>query len=298
MASVFELLGWRGQAQSTPLSPLAINTPLYQLQQQSQKYYTIPKDAAAADGDILAVSIQQAGHFQLKEEHLAHLRACTTSFKEHAQALKDVDQKIVIGVVIGVLATSLSFLPFVGYFNFLGWGAASYYLNQRGSIYNEYTESLKLLVGACNWSLGEGPNNRHANKAQLIANPEIRDMMSALYPVLNQTQVQHLIADDIEESFTKELHQYESKYHLSANKAPTFFKENADERIALSKRAAEFSRCIYGFNKGKPSDFLDAFCSALPDLYHAIHYGFKRLQHWWTHKDAQTETPAATMNSM
>ncbi|OEH46732.1 hypothetical protein lpari_02200 [Legionella parisiensis] len=102
-----------------------------------------------------------------------------------------------------------------------------------------------------------------------------------LYPVLTETQVRHLIANDIEEVFTQELHEYEKRFELGF-KPESFFKK--DDTIALSKKGAEFSRCIYGFNKGGVMDFLDAIVSILPDLYRAAVHGCHQLKHWWQEK--------------
>lgn len=282
MASVFDLLGWNTQAHTTLIPQLGISNPLYKLQAQSQKYFVVNENALASDGNVLAVSVQKDQGFNLNnEQHLAHLRACTALFNEKSQALKSIDRNIALGVVVGIVASSLSFLPFVGYFSFVGWGAALVSIHQRATAYTEYQEALNLLAATCNWSLGEGVDVRKSSSAGLINNPDIREMMTSLYPVLSEPQIKHLVADDIEEGFAAELRAYESKYKLSAN-TNTFFASTDDERIALSKRGAEINRCVYGLNKGKATDFLDAFVSSIPDIYHAAHHSFKRLQHWWS----------------
>lgn len=285
MPSVFEAFGWKKQSSYTAITPLGINNRINRLQIQSQKYFIVEENARAADGNILAVTLISGQNFDLiNEEHRTHLRACMALFKEKANDLKALDRKIAYSMVLGVIATSLSFIPFVGYFGLLGWGSALYHLNQRTTASIEYQESLNLLVATCNWALGQGANERRSDKDALTTNSDIREMMISLYPVLNEQQVRHLIADDIEEVFTQELRNYEHKYQLTAN-AHNFFSAGGDERIAQGKRSAEFNRCIYGYNKGNPTDYLDAFLSIFPDIYNAIHYGFKRLQHWWS-KDA------------
>lgn len=282
MASVFEAFGWKSQSAYTLISPLGIENRINQLQIQSQKYFTIGEKAQAADGDQLGVTVQANQAFNLaKPEHRAQLQACIALFKEQSAALKSIDKKIALSVVLGVVASSLSFISFVGYFGILGWGAAAWFLYNRANVSKEYQESLKLLVATCNWTLGPSAAARCSQKEGLTQDPDIREMMSLLYPALNEQQIKHLVADDIEEVFARELRDYE-KQHLVNPTINRFFSANADERIARSKRSAEFTRCIYGYNKGGARDYIDAFLSIFPDLYHAIIHGFKRAQHWWS----------------
>lgn len=291
MPSVFESFGWKSQTDHTIVSPLGINNRIHKLQIASQNYFTIGENARAADGNVLAISPRPGQEFDLNNEaHGQHLRACIELFKDKSKTFKAIDQKIAFSTVLGVVATSLSFIPFVSYFGLLGWGSALYHLTQRSIAEMEYTESLNLLVATCNWCLGEGLGVRKATKEALTSHEDIREMMTHLYPVLTEQQARHLIADDIEDIFVQELHHYESKYHLTSN-ANHFFvaAKNTDERIAQSKRCAEFSRCIYGYNKGSYSDYLDAFLSIFPDIYNTIHHGFKRLQHWWNSDSQNTE---------
>lgn len=274
MASILESLSWQSQTDSTALQQLGVNNRIYQRQLESQRYFTIKDNAQATDGNALAIRLIEP--FSLTDNHhLSYLSGCTTLFKEKLETLQALDQKIVFSTILSMVATSLSFIPFVGYFSLLGSSSALYHIHKRSVAEVEYRESLNLLVANCNWSLG------NTCDTTLINRPEIRDMMSALYPVLTEKQVQHLIADEIEEAFKQELHHYEEKYRL-INHTNYFFSSNSnDERIAQSKRSAEFKRCVYGYNKGNPSDYLDAFLSVLPDLYHATLHGFRRLQHWW-----------------
>ena len=144
MSSVFESFGWKSTANSTLVAPLGINSRIYQLQNRSQKYFIIGDNAKAADGDLLAISVKLDQDFNLKnEDHRSHLRACIDLFKEKSKALSVVDQKIASSAVLGIIATSLSFIPFVGYFGLLGWGSTLYYINQRVTALNEYKESLR-----------------------------------------------------------------------------------------------------------------------------------------------------------
>lgn len=297
MPSVLESFGWKTQSEFTAVPQLGIDSKINKLQLQSQKYFLVKENARATDGDVLAVTVKSGQGFNVtntdleQDEHSSYVRACTALFKEKSDALTATDRNIALSATAGVITTALSFIPFVGYLAALCWGSTLFFINQRTKAYEEYQESLNLLVSTCNWALGQGKSERHCTSTALTSNPDIRNMMVSLYPVLTEKQVRHLIADDIEEVFAGELHSYESKYGLSANKS-SFFK-NDDERIAQSKRSAEFHRCIYGFNKGKPTDFLDAFLSVFPDIYNSIVYGCKRLQHWWS-KDSKPATTEAS----
>lgn len=303
MASAFESFGWRHPSAYTTVNQLGVNSKINQLQAKSQKYFLISDDAKAADGDLLALSINAGHSFNLhNNEHLLLLRAAIDLFQEKSVALKTIDERIAYSTVLGMVASTLSFLPFVGYFSMLGWGCAQYHLFKRTTAKAEYNEALNLLVATCNWSLGQGTRERQNSKEALTRNPEIRDMMQALYPVLTEQQARHLIADDIENVFIDELHAYEVKYSLSKSLSAnpqTFFNSNLrDERIAQSKRSAEFTRCVYGYNKGKPIDFIDAFLSAFPDIYNAIHHNLKRLQHWWNTKDNKEVSVESMLGSI
>lgn len=267
--SLLELLGLGvfNQSKSTQLPPLAINSEIGLLSRQSESYFKILK-GATTDGSRLAVSPTK---FDLSDQnHTQFLENCTRLFSDQSKRLKELDQKLALGLVTGMVATSLSFIPFVGYFSILGWGSALYYFNQRAQVYKDYQESMTLLVGCCNWSLGIAGNARE--QSGLTKNPAIRNMMSALYPVLNEAQTRHLIDDAIEDIFDDERRAYEQGSTIKL----------VDKNIAQGKKAAQFQRCIYGFNKGSALDFIDAFLTLFPDMYRAIQDGFRTLQQRWS----------------
>lgn len=286
MASAFEFFGVKTTPTSTPIPTLGVNNRLYQLQTESKKYFIIPENAAAADNNVLAV--QTSHDFdQNNDEHTGYLNRCTACFNEKSAALVNMDVKIMTGIAIVVAASTLSFLPLAGYVFWLGLGATAYYLQQRSQAYAEYEQSLTLLVANCNWSLGG--TLQSTDELQRVNNSAIRDMMTSLYPVLTETQVKHLINDCFEKAFTEALKAYEEQFRLPNN--VDRLELTADERIILSKKSAEFKRCIYGFNKGNPTDFLDAVLSFLPDLYHAADKGIQKLNHWWNDNSETTPSP-------
>lgn len=280
MASVFEFFGIKMQSDSTSVPLLCINTDPYKLQRESENYFVIPRSAQATNRNELAVEIKEGQSFLSTDRtHIEFLNKCIALFKDKSAQLHSVDQKILGSVAFGVVASALSFLPVVGSLGWIGWGATVYYINQRAAAYTEYYESLTLLVGACNWSLGQDPSKRRDRSIeQLTKNEAVRHMMATLYPVLTEAQVKHLIADDIEDIFAQELKDYDTKFQLGFN--PHQFFSKKDDIIALSKKGAEFNRCIYGFNKGGFTDLLDAIVSILPDLYKATLHGFQQLKHW------------------
>ncbi|KTD05073.1 hypothetical protein OQJ19_09465 [Fluoribacter gormanii] len=292
MSSVLATLGIIDKLPYTSMSQLSINSDLSKLQLESQNYFTIAKGAYAADGNVLGVTIKEGQHFRVNSSnHIEFLKNCTALVREKSSQLKSIDQKIIGSVVFGVTASALSFLPVIGFLGWIGWGATAYFIYQRATAYTEYQESLALLVSACNWSLGEDGKKRNSKVSNLTTNESIRDMMAVLYPVLTEKQVKHLIADDIEDEFAQELQEYEKKFQLGFE--PNRFFSKKDDTIALSKKGAEFSRCIYGYNKGGFSDFLDAIVSILPDLYRAALHGCQKLQYWWQEKGHSPETEEA-----
>lgn len=290
MASVLETFGIKRQPSYTPIPQLGINSELNTLQLESQGYFAIDKEARAADDNILAITVRK-NFLTTNSNHIEFLNKCTVLVKEKSMQLKSIDQKITGSVVFGATATALSFLPVIGYIGWIGWAAAAYFINKRATAYAEYHEALTLLVGACNWSLGTGPDDRKEHTRNLTENKSIREMMAVLYPVLTETQVKHLIADDIEDVFTQELQEYEKRFQPGFE--PSRFFSKKDDTIALSKKGAEFSRCIYGFNKGGFTDYLDAIVSVLPDLYRAALHGWHRLTHWWQEKNTHSQDTEA-----
>ncbi|WP_412754556.1 hypothetical protein [Legionella donaldsonii] len=295
MASVLELaLSYFGRTQpvSTPIPSLAIDNPLNQQQIASIQYFTIGEQAQASDG-VLAVHRVQS--FDLNK-HANFIKGCTTLLQHKSKALKELDQTIMASIVLGVVASSLSFLPLVGYLSWAGWGSAMYHLSQRSLAYAEYQEALKLTVACCNWSLGP-QEERVDTKEALQTSPIIRNMMATLYPVLTGIQIRHLVANDIEEGYIVELNQHESSYKVPSLTVFSPSREassSREENIALSKKSAEFNRCIYGFNKGSAMDFVDAFVSFLPDLYNLACYGCKQAQRKW---QEYTATPSSSESS-
>jgi hypothetical protein len=272
MASVLGSLGWNIQSKETPIARLGITSDLNSLQIESQKYYIIPENATAHDGEDNPLAVTKKIDFNI-QAHKEFVQKSTALFIKKSDGLKALDMKIAGSFMLWIVATSLSFLPFIGYFALPCVGLLIYQITQRTTVLNEYKESLNLLVATCNWILGPNKDDRQTDDHVLTQDEDLRNMMIALYPVLTKEQVNHLIANDIEQIFTDEQNEYEEKYRLS-KKSSSFWN---DKSIAGSKRSAEFNRCIYGYNKGKATDFLDAFLSVFPDIWNAITDGFK---HW------------------
>ncbi len=295
MATVFESLGWFKPAPSTKLPQLGINNKLYSLQIDSAQYFTIGEGAVAADNNVLGVKPIKPFDLNSKEQ-IEYLENAVSLFNERFEQLKEIDLKINASVAIAVATTSiLTFFPFASVLSIIGWGASIYYMKQRATAYVEYQESLKLLVGTCNWCLGklekEHVKEEHLNEysEQLSNNDAIRNMMTSLYPVLTKDQVGHLIDDRIEGKFKAEFDEYEKKFQRGYE--PQDQSKRKDDSIALSKKSAELIRCIYGFHKGGAIDFLDAIASALPDLYRKMRHGAQRFIFWAQEKMAPKSEP-------
>ncbi|PJD93463.1 MAG: hypothetical protein CK426_08775 [Legionella sp.] len=287
MASVLEFFQLKSRSNNTSIAPLGIHNHLNTQQQKSTDYFKI-KDSSLLKEDLL-VNIIDA--FALdNDNHTSFITACVKLFSEKELALKSLDQKIISSLIVGMVGSSLSFIPFVSYFGALGWGSTVYFLAQRNTAVAEYEESLKLLVATCNWSLGQ---TAEENTQKLTQAKVIRDMMTCLYPVLTEKQVRDLIDDKIENEFIAELQAHDKQSFQQAGLNSLFASKSENENLLRSKRSAEFNRCIYGYNKGKPMDYLDAFLSIFPDLYQATLDGFQKLQHWYTNNQNATPGNAA-----
>lgn len=254
------------------------NTPFYYL--RSKQYFQIKFDARARNGNKtnkdLPINIIEEFTLSQHDEVVAdHVKL----YKEKSAALIALDQKIMGAALLGMVATNIPFIPFVGLVSIAAWLAAVYFLGQRSDAYNEYQDALVLLVGTCNWALGPKKTPDDSNRAdELLVNPDIMSMMECLYSVLSEKQVEHLINDSIEKKYVNDLETYNERFDL--RRFITFFDHpsskageavhNELENIALKKRGAEFFRCVYGLNRGSAKDFLRVFINAVPDLLHAL----------------------------
>ena len=249
---------------------------------RSKKYFSIKPNASAKNNtqkhDDLPIKIME--YFQLNL-HTHVVADHVKLYKEKSDALIAIDQKIMGAALLGMVAANIPFIPFVGLVSMGAWLAAVYFLAQRADAYNEYQDALVLLVGTCNWALGV-INADTANTADTLStNPAIKSMMDCLYPVLSKKQVEHLIADSIENEYTCALMEYDKKYPSPLQSLGGFFKQSSPttreavshelENIALKKRGAEFFRCVYGLNRGSAKDFLRVFINAVPDLFRALY---------------------------
>lgn len=255
--------------QSTPLPTLRVNSRLYQLQTESKLFFTIDEHAEAADGNNLAVTIGQHNQFSLNyQSHSSFVTNCTNLFREKSIVLQAIDTKIMAAALVAIAAMSIPFIPFAGWIAMAAWMTALYLMHERGNAYAEYHESLVLLAATCNWSLGEV--NHQPNKKMLADSEIIQNMMKQLYSVLTETQTKHLIDDAIESQFVAALKASDDSNAANTDKKyGQFFSSPALKEVVLKKQGPEFFRCMYGLNKGKPKDFLDAFLTALPDLWRA-----------------------------
>lgn len=200
-------------------------------------------------------------------------------YRQKSDALVQLDQKILSAMLIAIGATCVPFIPFMGLVSIAGWIATFYLLNQRADRYTAYRDALSLLVGTCNWALGAPSHQRVDNPTDLAKAPAIKSMMECLYPVLSKTQIEHLIADDIQETYSDSLKNYDQRFKFPlAGRLFTPQNENRTHQIihnelestALKQRGAEFVRCVYGLNRGTAKDFFLVALNALPDIWNAF----------------------------
>lgn len=306
MPSLLELMGLLDQPTEMSIPQFDINSTVYRLQMQTNKYFTIPLDARAnaaqgrlaleapeteAQGDEEAeVAAQQSVVFNpTLPEHQQLIAQCTLAFTTNLTRLKAIDYKIMASVTLVVIASAFSFLPLVGYFTWLGLGSIIYQTHQRGAAYTDYKASLMLLVTVCHWSLGPGAARRTLleDGASLTAQKEIRAMTAALFSVLTEAELRHLIANDLVTAFITECRQHDENFRAGYQAYIMFREANPDQTMALNRRNAAFHRCVYGPNK-TAINFLDAFLELLPDLWKLSCHVFVKIQH----KVQELTTPA------
>ena len=231
------------------------NTPFYFL--RSQDYFRIKMNAVAKDNNQSDndLPIEITERFSLIK-HAEIVTDHTNLYKEKSDALVLNDKKMWSALLIAVIAPSIPFVPFLGLVAFVAWMATFYFLNQRATLNTEYKDARTLLIATCNWALG--PKDRIDSKEHLTANPQIKAMMDELFPVLSQTQVKHLIADDIERQYAEAL---ETRAERTKIPFASFFNNPQSraaqsvsrelEETALKQSTAEVIRCIYGHNRGE-----------------------------------------------
>lgn len=285
--SVLSFLGITDNSDSVFIPQL--DTELSKLVEQSKKYFTINTGdkAHAKDGNVLAITRRKIGQTENEvwfkpgdDEHEAFIRGCVREVKENATKLKELDWKIATSVVLGVVAGVLSFIPFLGAISLIGWGAALYFMSQRAEHAAEYQKSLTLTVAACNWSLGQVSTDGTNTVETLTKNNALNEMVSELFSVFTRKQVGQVIDDTIDEEYKKGSDLYNQQRSASEH---SFFKS-----VAAGREGFNFKRCLYGYNRGKVVDIIDAIVSILPDLWHAAVQGWENVVDWASNKFSST----------
>ena len=264
---------------------------------RSEHFFTINYGALAknqnrSDTDLpitMHKNFSLVEHAQVVSDHSA-------LYAKNSAKLIKIDQAICSAILLAMIIPTVPFIPFVGLVAFAAWSAALYLLALRNDVYNDYQDSLILLVATCNWTLGS--RNRQNSSADLVKAPVIANgkdgMMDLLYPVLSKTQVSHLIADDIEKHFTEALEARDSRFKFFSgnptSRAATIINQEL-EKTALKQRGAEFIRCAYGLNRGTAPDFLRLLVNAIPDL---VRLGYNAGKSYFT---TPTETTVRNMSA-
>ena len=273
------------------LPQLAIDTPLYQLQLASKKFFTIEENAIAKNGNQLAV--KPVATFDLKTyEHSAFINQCIEQFNLSSNHLKNIDAQIAQGLLVSFVASTLSILPFLGGLgwacSWVGLGYAVYKFTERQLAYQEYNESLKLLIGSCNWSLGQ---MEQAEYQTLPSNHFLNtSLLPKLYSVLTQEQLKCIVSDTIESQFISAQQKDQKK---NASYFSAFFGEyvRQNDKATFGKIATQLNYSVYGFNQGAPTDILQVLITSIPDIFRAIGNGFSDVLKKW---NAPQQTATAT----
>lgn len=265
---------------------------------RSATYYDIKPNATAQDGnrsdEQLPITIKRGQSFSLKD-HAVIVADHTRLYQEKYQALFNLDLKIVGSIALAIIAANIPFVPFVGLVSMIAWAAALYFISQRADLYNDYKDSLTLLMTTCNWALG---TRIHADDPQTLAKaPEIRGMLDSLFAVLTKKQAKHLIDDAIEKNFVDALENYDSRFKFplvsrmfsKPNRAAQVIDKEL-ENTALKQRGADVIRSIYGPNRGTTKDFALLIFPLILDILRA---GYNAGKAYFT--PAEPTTPINSM---
>ena len=194
----------------------------------------------------------QVNHTVFEPETDAHknlLINCSNAVKEKLFILQQIDKKMTIGFAVGAAALVLSWIFPISLLATaaLIYGAAQYGYRQQA--YKEYNEALENLRNCCEWSLGEG----QVKDTSVVSHPAIRDMMTALYPLMDEPTLRLLIDDEVEQVFIAEHQRLAAdgldigQTHLNKEQATLYFK-------------------IYGYGQGGPFAILEVIGYAIKNV--------------------------------
>ncbi len=281
------------KSEKVKLPELAVDNSLSKFQLESKKYFTIEANAEAKNGNQLAITpVVPFNHHTA--EHINFIERATQQFNASSLKLKSIDSTIAQSLLFSIVSSTLTILPFLGTIgwvcSYIGLGYAIKKFADRQLAYQDYNESMKVLIGTCNWSLGKIDQ---AEQSAIISNPAIKNMLDALYPVLTKKEVACLIDDQIEKGFVAS-HQEEQE--KSSGYFSTFFGSyiNAQDKTTFGKIGTNVSHSAYGHGKGSAMDTLQVLVTSIPDIFRALSNGFSNVMKKWN--APQQETSAATLS--
>ena len=294
MQAYFEYLPFFGTtSEKVKLPQLAVDNSLHQFQLESKKYFTIDANAEATNGNKLAITPVVLFNIDTPEQ-INFIERATKKFTDASTALKAIDSQIAQSLLLSVNASAVTILPFLGTVgwvcSWIGLGYAVKKFADRQLAYQDYNESMTLLMGTCNWSLGV----LNTSAPETITNhPAVKSMLNVLYPVLTKKQIECLIADEIESGFVASHQQEQDK---SSGYFSTFFGSyiNPHDKTTFGKIGTNISHSAYGFGKGSPMDTLLVMFTSIPDIFRAVSNGFSDVMKKWN--APQQETSSATLS--
>jgi len=209
------------------------------------------KTTASDEHANMLVTLQVNGTvFQAEPDtHEILLINCSIAVKEKLFILQQIDQKMAIGFALGAAALVLSWIFAISILATaaLIYGAVQYGYRQQA--YKEYNEALENLRNCCEWSLGEG----QVQDKSVVNHPAVREMMTTLYPLMDEPTLRLLIDDEVEQAFIDEHQRLAAdgldvgQTHLDKEQATLYFK-------------------IYGYGQGGPFAILEVIGYAIKNV--------------------------------
>lgn len=181
-----------------------------------------------------------------ERSHLSIITNCIAQIYEKQQLVKSIDKKAAAALTIGTAALVFSFIPFNWAVTIAGFSYGFYQLGLRDNAYKEYTQALEDLKQCCNWAL----NHTDATVVRdNLVNPTVMNILPALAPLMSQTELKHVLHDEIENNLIKET------------------------GIDFEKQNHTFEYKLYGYKQGSFKDVMNGILYAIQNAFHdAVEY--------------------------
>lgn len=185
-------------------------------------------------------SLPAETQFECVDKHLNIISECIAKVHEKQQLVKSIDKKAAAALTIGTAALVFSFIPFNWAVTLAGFSYGFYQLGLRDNAYKEYTQSLEDLKQCCNWALND--TNIDTVRTNLNAD-NVKQILETLAPLMNKTELKHVLNDDIEDNLIIET------------------------RIDFEKQNHTFEYKMYGYKQGSFKDVMNGILYAIQNAF-------------------------------